>query len=244
MAEKLIPISKSFFIRFLGFGMPQFIRADMGMLQMTIGFSSWSSNDWVKGTAFHIMAGFTGEGNYEQVYGLLKEERALSMEEIFNAFPNVKKDVVQSGIGMLFRRGEGYFDMIHNKVRFRQLCNSPIPANLYEITDMEWKVKKYSKHTFDNMTIKYTPKHEFIFSTAYKEGNTSVFHHTEIVIDQDGQIENLNCSCYAFQRGERNISQPCAHILALYIASFKLLKLKNLEYNKEYKINDIMEMLL
>ncbi len=244
VAEKLIPISKSFFIRFLGFGMPQFIRADMGMLQMTIGFSSWSSNDWVKGTAFHIMAGFTGEGNYEQVYGLLKEERALSMEEIFNAFPNVKKDVVQSGIGMLFRRGEGYFDMIHNKVRFRQLCNSPIPANLYEITDMEWKVKKYSKHTFDNMTIKYTPKHEFIFSTAYKEGNTSVFHHTEIVIDQDGQIENLNCSCYAFQRGERNISQPCAHILALYIASFKLLKLKNLEYNKEYKINDIMEMLL
>ena len=36
--------------------------------------------------------------------------------------------------------------------------------------------------------------------------------------------------------------------LALYVASFKLSdklsKLENLEYDKEYKINDIMEMLL
>ena len=67
---------------------------------------------------------------------------------------------------------------------------------------------------------------------------------SEIAIDQDGQITKINCSCPKFKRGERNLSDPCAHILALYVASYKLLKLKNLEYDKEYKINDIMEMLL
>lgn len=245
VVEKLIPVSKAFYVRFLGFGMPQFIRADMGTIQMTVGFTSWSSNDWVKGTAFNIMAGFTGNGNYKDVYKLLKKERSMSMEEIFDSFPNVKKDKVKAGIGMLFRRGEGYFDIINNKVRFRRLCSEPIPEQLYEISYIEKEVEKLNKQTFDNMTVLYTPDNEFVFSTTYKgsywwEGDTN----TEIVIDQDAQISKLKCNCQTFKRGERNISDPCAHILALYIASFKLLKLKNLEYNKEYKINDIMEMLL
>lgn len=53
--ERLLPLAKSFKVRLLGFGMPQFIVADMGTMKMTIGFSSWSANDWVKGTAFNVM---------------------------------------------------------------------------------------------------------------------------------------------------------------------------------------------
>jgi len=244
VVEELIPLSKAFYVRFLGFGMPQFIRADMGMMQMTVGFSSWSSNDWVKGTAFNIMAGFTGNGSYESVYSLLKDKRCLSMKEISDNLLDIKIDKVKAGIGMLFRRGEGYFDIINEKIRFRHLCNIPIPEELYETSDIEIEVEKYSKLTFDNMKVKYTHQKEFIFSTIYKEGTCVSSNNTEIVINQDGQITKLDCSCHKFKRGERNISEPCAHILALYIASFKLLKLKNLEYDKEYKINDIMEMLI
>lgn len=238
VVEKLIPLSKAFYVRILGFGMPQFIRADMGTMQMTVGFSSWSSNDWVKGTAFNIMAGFTGEGCYKDIYKLMKDKRCLSMEEISAHLPGQKNDKIKSGIGMLFRRGEGYFDIINDKVRFRHLCNAPIPEELYEVSGIETDVQKYSKFTFDNMKVRYSHKQEFIFTTIYNSDST------EIVIDQDGQITKINCSCRQFKRGERNLSEPCAHILALYVASYKLLKLKNLEYEKEYKINDIMEMLL
>lgn len=244
VTEKLIPLSKAFYVRLLGFGMPQFIRADMGTMQMVIGFSSWSSNDWVKGTAFNIMAGFTGMGCYDRVYPLMKNKRCLSMNEIYNNIPGTKNDKTKAGIGMLFRRGEGYFDIVNNKVRFRQLCNTPIPEELYEVTDIEKDVQKYSKLTFDNMTVKYNQKKEFIFSTKYSQHGLVPSDNTEIVIDQDGQITKVDCCCSKFKRGEKNISEPCAHILALYVASFKLLKLKNLEYDKEYKINDIMEMLL
>lgn len=244
VTEKLIPLSKAFHVRLLGFGMPQFIRADMGTMQMVIGFSSWSSNDWVKGTAFNIMAGFTGIGCYDRVYPLMKNKRCLSMNEIYNNIPGTKNDKTKAGIGMLFRRGEGYFDLASNKVRFRQLCNTPIPEELYEVTDIEKDVQKYSKLTFDNMTVKYTQRKEFIFSTKYIQRRLVPSDNTEIVIDQDGQITKVDCCCSQFKRGEKNISEPCAHILALYVASFKLLKLKNLEYDKEYKINDIMEMLL
>ena len=244
VTEKLIPLSKAFYVRLLGFGMPQFIRADMGTMQMVIGFSSWSSNDWVKGTAFNIMAGFTGMGCYDRVYPLMKNKRCLSMNEIYNNIPGTKNNKTKAGIGMLFRRGEGYFDIASNKVRFRQLCNTPIPEELYEVTDIERDVQKYSKLTFDNMTVRYTQRKEFIFSTKYNQHGLVPSDNTEIVIDQDGQITKVDCCCSKFKRGEKNISDPCAHILALYVASFKLLKLKNLEYDKEYKINDIMEMLL
>lgn len=244
VTEKLIPLSKAFYVRLLGFGMPQFIRADMGTMQMVIGFSSWSSNDWVKGTAFNIMAGFTGIGCYDRVYPLMKDKRCLSMNEIYNNIPGTKNNKTKAGIGMLFRRGEGYFDIASNKVRFRQLCNTPIPEKLYEVTDIERDVQKYSKLTFDNMTVRYTQRKEFIFSTKYSQHGLVPSDNTEIVIDQDGQITKVDCCCSKFKRGEKNISDPCAHILALYVASFKLLKLKNLEYDKEYKINDIMEMLL
>lgn len=242
VVEKLIPLSKAFYVRFLGFGMPQFIRADMGTMQMTVGFSSWSSNDWVKGTAFNIMAGFIGNGCYTDIYKLLKDKRCLSMQEISSYLSNEKSDYIKAGIGMLFRRGEGYFDIVNDKVRFRHLCNAPIPEELYEVSDIEIDVQKYSKLTFDNMKVRYTQQHEFVFTTTYKEHNQ--LSSTEIVIDQDGQITKIDCSCKKFKRGEKNLSDPCAHILALYVASYKLLKLKNLEYEKEYKINDIMEMLL
>ncbi len=243
--EKLIPLSKAFYVRLLGFGMPQFIRADMGTMQMTVGFSSWSSNDWVKGTAFNIMAGFTGQGCYKDIYKLLKEKRCLSIQQISESLPKQKSDRIKAGVGMLLRRGEGYFDPINDKVRFRHLCNTPIPEELYEISDIEIDVKRYSKSVFDNMKVKYTHKQEFVFTTTYKqEDRWPPATETEVVIDQDGQITKINCNCPKFKRGERNLSDPCAHILALYVASYKLLKLKNLEYEKEYKINDIMEMLL
>ena len=164
------------------------------------------------------------------------------MEEISEHIPNEKSDKIKAGIGMLFRRGEGYFDMINDKVRFRHLCNAPIPEELYEVSDIEMDVQKISKLTFDNMKVRYSRQQEFLFTTTYKEDARS--SSAEIVIDQDGQITKIDCSCPKFKRGERNLSDPCAHILALYVASYKLLKLKNLEYEKEYKINDIMEMLL
>lgn len=242
VAEKLIPLAKAFYVRLLGFGMPQFIRADLGTMQMTVGFSAWSSNDWVKGTAFNIMAGFTGEGCYPDIYQLLKDKRCLSIEEISAHLPDQKSDQVKAGIGMLFRRGEGYFDLANEKVRFRHLCNAPIPEELYEVSDLETDVQRISKLTFDNMAVRYTRQQEFIFTTTYKESGQ--LSSTEIVIDQDGQITKIGCSCQKFKRGERNLSDPCAHILALYVASYKLLRLKGLEYEKEYKINDIMEMLL
>ncbi|HOV25336.1 MAG TPA: hypothetical protein PK566_03115 [Pseudobacteroides sp.] len=234
--EKIIPHVKSFTVRLLGFGMPQFIIGDMGSMKMTIGFSSWSSNDWVKGTAFNILSGFIGNGNYEDVYSLLKEHRFLSIDGIANKL-NVSKTINKAGIGMLLRRGEGYFDPVMDVVRFRQLLSVPIDKSLYEITPMEIKVQEHIREGMANFTIKVNNEMELIATNSYKDGNA------ELVIDQDGQISKVKCKCSEFNRGSRNISEPCSHILALYSTTSKFMQLE-FEPDREYKINDILEILL
>lgn len=236
--EKLIPLAKSFQVCLLGFGLPQFICADMGTMKMTIGFSSWSANDWVKGTAFNIMGGFIGDGNYEKVYQLLKQKRCLSMDNIIEELAEKKNKKTKAGIGMLLRRGEGYFDFANQMIRFRQLCNTPIPPELYQTTELEVKVQNLTNAGLDHLTIEWNEKNQFVFHNTYSN------NHPEIVIDEDGQLVKVNCNCRTFQKGVRNISEPCEHVLALYIASTVFLRLKNLEHNKKYRINDIMEMLL
>lgn len=257
--EKIIPIAKSFNIRLLGFGMPQFIIANLGTMKMTIGFSSWSYNDWVKGTALNILGGFIGDGNYDKVYKLMKEKRYLSMDNIYENLKEDSKGVNKAGVGMLLKRGEGYFDAINNTIRFRRLCNTPIPKELYETTPMEFKVKEYMKEGLDNFSACMSENNEFIFRHSFKIPNSKYKNwkfrgtadynrehdltESELMIDEDGQITKVKCKCREFNKGPRNISAPCAHILALYLISSKFTRLK-LEKSKEYKINDIMENLL
>lgn len=257
--EKVIPLAKSFKVRLLGFGMPQFIIADMGTMKMTVGFTSWSSNDWVKGTAFSIMGGFIGEGNYNKVYNLLKEKRALSIDEICSELKEDSKSECKAGIGMLLKKGEGYYDPINDKVRFRRLMSKELPKEMYETTDVELKVQEHLDGGLDDFRVSVNEEGEYVFTHSMntpnpKKGNWSYYRttdfdrefdktKTELSIDEDGSITNVKCDCKTFKKGARNISEPCDHILALYLISTKFLKV-NLEQGKEYKINDIMEKLL
>lgn len=259
VVEKLIPLAKSFRVRLLGFGMPQFIIGDLGTMKMTIGFSSWASNDWVKGTAFNVLSGFIGEGKYEEVYSLLKKHRGLKVEDIYEKLNEFTKSNNKAGIGAVLKRGEGYFDAINDTIRFRQLCNTPIPRELYETTDIEQRVGQYLKEGTEHFTIKATAEKEFIAFNSFRMPNGKYNNwnyrgtedyrrkydltETELTLDADGQISKVKCKCKEFNKGPRNISAPCSHILALYVMSSKFFKL-NLKPDVEYKINDIMEMLL
>ena len=257
--EKVLPLAESFKVRFLGFGMPQFITACMGPMNMTIGFTSWSSNDWVKGTAFNIMGGFIGEGNYKKVYELLKEKRALSMDEIYSELKDDSKVDCKAGIGMLLKKGEAYYDSVNDKVRFRRLINEELPKEMYETTEIEKNVQKHIDGSLDKFRISVNEDGEYKFTHSMKtpnpkKGKWSYYRtpdfdrefddtETEMSIDKDGAITHVKCNCKTFKKGSRNISEPCDHILALYLISTKFLKV-NLDCGKEYKINDVMEKLL
>lgn len=257
--DKLIPFAKSFKIKLLGFSMPQFIVCDLGNMKMTIGFSSWSSNDWVKGTAFNIMSGFIGDGCYKEVYKLLKNKRYINVNDIYNDLNTHSKEDINAGIGLMFKKGEAYFDIVKNVIRFRKLCSFDIDKKLYETTNLELNVKKHLDIGMNNFSLIQNENNEIEFKNkfrhknphykSYNYRNTDTYNkefilkESKIKIDGDGQIIEIDCNCSHFYKSKKNISDPCEHILSLYLMSSKFLKL-DYEINKEYKINDIMEMLL
>lgn len=160
---------------------------------------------------------------------------------------------------MLIRRGEGYFDPLNDCVRYRQLCNVPINSELYQTTPVEIKVQEHLDEGMKNFKLEFTADREFKATHSYNVQNSKYrnwkYHgtpdylkefipsQTELLIDQDGQITGVKCCCREFNKGPRNISAPCSHILALYVVSSKFLHLE-FQPGREYKIDDILEMLL
>lgn len=240
--EKLIPIAKSFKLRMLGFGLPQFIIADLGTIKMTTGFTSWTSNDWVSGTAFNIMAGFIGKANSD-VHALLQENRYMSIEEISKKMKKASISKIKSGLGNLLRCGEAYFDLINNKYRFRKLCNIPLPSHLYEETDFERQVTsllheiKNKTQITKNKELEIIADYSYSEEQRYKDFETTTYMRygrertrresiwkrreliktTQIKFDQDNRISKVKCDCKEYKKGPRNISNPCPHLLALLI---------------------------
>lgn len=257
--EKLIPIADSFTVRILGFGMPQFVVANMGKMHMTVGFTAWSSSDWVKHTAFNIMNGYIGEGNYEEVYKLLKEKRALSIEQIIKELKADNKSTTIAGIGQLLRKGEGYYDLVTKQIRFRRLMVEELPREMYATTDLEVKVKEHLDRGLNDFRVKVNDEGEYTFTHKMKTPNPKRYrwryHGTddyerefddvdvEMRINDDGEVTYLNCGCPDFKKTKGTMADTCDHILALYVMSIKFLKVE-LEPNREYTINDIMERVL
>jgi len=263
--ERLIPIATSFKLKFFGFGMPQFIIADLGLLKVTIGFTSWSANDWVKNSAFNIMAGFIGEGT-EEVYRLLKTNRIMTLEQVKSDLINFDEKRIQAGIGMVLRKGEAYYDPIIESLRFRQLLNIPIPKELYEITNLERQVLSLIDSPKNNLTLIFNENLEIIVEDYYE---TQVRRRigqrrdarsrrygipqnpeyrmvtqrktTKITFDQDGQIVKIMCNCKEFNEGPKNLSAPCSHILSLYITAVKFINLP-FELGKLYNIKQLEDM--
>lgn len=53
---RLLPLAESFDVHLLGTGMPSFWVANMGDMQLTLGLSGWTANDWTHGSALDLLA--------------------------------------------------------------------------------------------------------------------------------------------------------------------------------------------
>ena len=133
-------------------------------------------------------------------------------------------------------------------------------TQLYETTEIEKNVQKHINSDMDKFSICVNEEGDYIFKHLMTTPNpkkgkwkyyrtddfTREYDYTDTLlsIDNDGTINKVKCTCKNFKKGSQNISEPCEHILALYIMSTKFLKKVDFEVGKEYKINDIMEQLL
>ena len=53
---RLLPLAERFGVLLLGTGLPSFWVAHMGEMQLTLGLSGWTTNDWTRGSALDLLA--------------------------------------------------------------------------------------------------------------------------------------------------------------------------------------------
>ncbi|MHA1869743.1 MAG: hypothetical protein ACTSXF_02240, partial [Promethearchaeota archaeon] len=270
--EKLLPIAKSFKLKMLGFAMPYFITADLGKVHMTIGFTAWSAKDWVDTGAFYIMAGFLedplgtfGKSKlYTLIHDYFKKNRSSTIEQLKEYLINSeefhdiikdseidkKLDIIEEklvgALGILFRKGLAYFDLVNRKVRYRPLSNSPLPRELFSQTELEKDTKNIFKRIPDERIritlkkIKSQPQkvHANNYQiVAYSHYN---WKDTKITFFADGELNKVQCTCSDFKDNGKNMAKPCEHILALYIKVIKYIPLEiKLEEEKAYSLKDL-----
>ena len=124
------------------------------------------------------------------------------------------KSECKAGIGMLLKKGEAYYDVTNDKVRFRKLLQEPLKEELYETTEMELQVEEHMKESLDPFRISVTKEGEYVFKHSMKMPNPKYGKwsyygtldyvreydktDTELRIDQDGAISFVKCNCKSF----------------------------------------------
>jgi len=53
---RVLPLAERFDVHLLGTGLPSFWVTDMGGMQLTLGLSGWTTNDWTRGSALDLLA--------------------------------------------------------------------------------------------------------------------------------------------------------------------------------------------
>jgi hypothetical protein len=211
---RLLPLAERFDVRLLGTGLPSFWVAHMGNMQLTLGLSGWTTNDWTRGSALDLLAppATITENLLLSVGRVLKEKRAMTLSQLASATAAREPNVL-AALRRLAFAGQVIHDLPHGVYRFRQVMPMALgeaqlgPENP-ELTGAR-EILLQSK-----ATVESTERLEHGVVLSGKVDKAPV----EIMIDLDGRIRRGKCVCGHFRMyGIRN--GPCRHMIALRYVS-------------------------
>lgn len=212
---RLLPLAEQFDVQLLGTGLPSFWIARMGEMNLTLGLSGWTTNDWTRGSALDLLAppATISEALLLTVGRLLQQRRSMSLAELGSA-TGTSEPALTAALRRLAFAGQVIHDLPHGVFRFRQvmplaLDEAQLGPENPELTAARHLMLK-SEATVQTMVR--TDRGVVLSGTVE---STPV----EIMVDLDGRIRRGKCVCGHFRKfGIRN--GPCRHMIALrYLSS-------------------------
>jgi hypothetical protein len=207
---RLLPLAERFDVHLLGTGLPSFWVAHMGEMQLTLGISGWTTNDWTRGSALELLAppATITDSLLANVARLLKERRSMALEQLCRAVP-AQPAATTAALRRLAFAGQVIHDLPHGVFRYRQVMPMPLNEQLLGPENPELAGARH-------LLLKSDAKIE---STERTERGVLLVGNVdkapvEIMVDLDGRIRRGKCVCSHFrQYGIRN--GPCRHMIAL-----------------------------
>jgi hypothetical protein len=206
----VLPLAERFDVYLLGTGLPSFWVAHMGEMKLTLGLSGWTTNDWTRGTALDLLAppASITEGLLNNVARLLKERRAMSLDQLCSAMV-AKPQAVGACLRRLAFTGQVIHDLPNGVFRYRQVMPMPLGEAQLGPENPELAGARHLSLK-SNTNVESIERTERAMLISGKVDSTPV----EIMVDLDGRIRRGKCVCGHYrQYGIRN--GPCRHMIAL-----------------------------
>jgi hypothetical protein len=207
---RLLPLAERFDVHLLGTGLPSFWVAHMGEMQLTLGLSGWTTNDWTRGSALEMLAppATITDSLMNNVARLLKERRAMTLDQICSAVAT-QPAAATATLRRLAFAGQVIHDLPHGVYRFRQVMPVPLNEQLLgpENPELAGARQLLLKSGAKIESTERTERGMLLVGSVDKAP-------VEIMVDLDGRIRRGKCVCSHFRQfGIRN--GPCRHMIAL-----------------------------
>ncbi len=211
MLARVLPLAERFDVFLLGTGLPSFWVARMGEMNLTLGLSGWTMNDWTRGSNLDLLAPPSAPSPdlINNVAALMRKIRAATLTQVQSSL-SIDAPAAMTALRELARSGQVIYDLPSSIYRWRQIMPRAIgdedrgPENP-EMIDAR-RIMEGGRATLETRTE--APGGGYII-TGKVDGT-----ETEILLDADQRIRRGKCPCTHFHRfGLRN--GPCRHMLAL-----------------------------
>jgi hypothetical protein len=119
---RLLPLCDGVDVYLLGTGFPSFWVVRMGEMRLTLGLSGWTTNDWSRGSALHLLAPpvTPARTTLERIGSTLREAGAAPLAAIARQ-AGCDEASAAAGLNQLAHSGQVIFDLQPGVYRWRQI---------------------------------------------------------------------------------------------------------------------------
>jgi len=214
--KELLPLSSSVNVSLIDSGMPSFWSIDLDGLNLTIGLSGWTSQDWAGRARFSAMipASAADDGQATLLATQLQTKHSLTADDVV-ALMNVTPSEARVLLQRLCVAGTAMFDPLSNSYRWRALfpefnLESDSGAGLEERRGVEFFRAGNVDITSDEFGVNER-------TVRARVSGSERAHSVEIRRDEDGRVTYAQCDCSHFRHNKLR-QGPCRHIVATSLA--------------------------
>ena len=207
---RVLPLAARFDVYLLGTGLPSFWVADMGDMQLTLGLSGWTANDWTHGSALDLLAppAPPSADLLARVAQFLQARRAAAFADI-DLQCGGQPAATLAALNRLAHSGQLIHDLPNSVYRWRQVMPLALgqaqlgPENEELTASKELLLRKRAT------LASRTESPAGVLVTGVAEGKP-----VELLLNADGLMKRGKCVCsHHYKFGLR--AGPCRHLLAL-----------------------------
>lgn len=214
--KDLLPLTSTVTVRLIDSGMPSFWSIQMDDVDLTIGLSGWTSQDWAGRARFSAMipASAADDTRLAAAAAVLTGRQSLTPDELVGAL-NVTPGEARLLLQRLCVAGTAMFDPTTGSYRWRALFPElDLEADTDVGREERLGVELFRAGAVSITSDEYVDAQRVIQSTV---GGTGGVNSTVLRRDEDARITYAQCDCSHF-RHHKLRQGPCRHIVSTSLA--------------------------